>query len=73
MATVSDLLIELNFPFMFVLFVDVASVSLTFFPLVVDFRLKIGLEPPPMFLIRFLRVLGFSNNGDSLLKYKETC
>lgn len=65
LLTDSDLLIEFNFPFVFVLFVDVISDSTTFFPLV-GFLFKIGLEPPPMFLMRFLKVLGFSNKGDSL-------
>lgn len=69
-VTVSDLLIELSLPFVFVLFVAVASVSIPFFAVSVDFLLKIGLDPP-IFLMRFLRVLGFSNKGDSLLNRKN--
>lgn len=68
LLTGSDLLIEFIFPFVLVLFVDITSDSTTFFVLVPGFLFKIGLEPPPIFLIRFLKVLGFSNKGDSLFK-----
>lgn len=68
LLTDSDLLIEFIFPFVLVLFVDITSDSTTFFVLVPGFLFKIGLEPPPIFLIRFLKVLGFSNKGDSLFK-----
>lgn len=68
LLTGSDLLIEFIFPFVLVLFVDIISDSTTFFVLVPGFLFKIGLEPPPIFLMRFLKVLGFSNKGDSLFK-----
>lgn len=68
LLTGSDLLIEFIFPFVLVLFVDITSDSTTFFVLVPGFLFKIGLEPPPIFLIRFLKVLGFSNKGDSLFE-----
>lgn len=68
LLTDSDLLIEFIFPFVLVLFVDITSDSTTFFVLVPGFLFKIGLEPPPIFLMRFLKVLGFSNKGDSLFK-----
>lgn len=68
LLTDSDLLIEFIFPFVLVLFVDITSDSTTFFVLVPGFLFKIGLEPPPIFLIRFLKVLGFSNKGDSLFE-----
>lgn len=68
LLTGSDLLIEFIFPFVLVLFVDITSDSTTFFVLVPGFLFKIGLEPPPIFLMRFLKVLGFSNKGDSLFK-----
>lgn len=71
LATASDLLIEFIRPFVFVRFVEIVSGSAIFFTFVAGFLLKIGLDPPPMFLMRFLRVLGFSSNGDSLLfKYR---
>lgn len=67
LATASDLLIEFTRPFVFVRFVVAISGSANFFMLVAGFLLKTGLDPPPMFLMRFLSVLGFSSNGDSLL------
>lgn len=73
LLTGSDLLIECIFPFVLVLFVDVISGSTTFLILVPGFLLKIGLEPPPIFLIRFLKVFGFSNKGDSLFEQQGKC
>ena len=72
LLTGSDLLIEFIFPFVLVLFVDISG-SITFLILVPGFLLKTGLEPPPIFLMRFLSVLGFSNKGDSLFEREGEC
>jgi len=67
LATASDLLIEFTRPFVFVRLVETISDSAFFFAFVAGFLLRIGLDPPPIFLMRFLSVFGFSSNGDSLL------
>jgi hypothetical protein len=64
--TASDLLKEVILPLVLVLFVMFVSASECFLTPLVDFLLKIGLDPPPIFLIRFLKVLGLSTIGDSL-------